>query len=86
MRSDHLYRFRCRYTGGVKAYKRMSSYKAEERNSLLCAEGSTHRWTAVSGTLPDEDGFKPQEKRRATTASSAPRVALALRSSTLRPP
>ena len=76
MNGEHLYKFRCRYTGVVKAYKRMSSRKAEERNELLCAEGSTYRWTAVSAALPAEDGPKPQAERRATTDlfSTAPPV------------
>ena len=87
MNREHLYKFRCHYTGVVKAYKRMSSRKAEERNGLLAAEGSTHRWTTVAAALPDENGSRPQAKRRATADfSPAPRVIPAPRSGTSRPP
>ncbi len=45
--SDERYAFRCGRTGVIKAYKRMSSRRAGERNARLCAEGSLCRWTPV---------------------------------------
>ncbi|CAA9387094.1 MAG: hypothetical protein AVDCRST_MAG93-9519 [uncultured Chloroflexia bacterium] len=38
------YQLQCELTGVIKAYKRMTGQKAQERNLRLSGEGSECRW------------------------------------------